>query len=284
MRRRSFDRLHRQPGVADEIPWCLVAAVITGLIPAGPCRPPPRPSRSSPRARAIRSPARCARAPKRWQRRTASRCFITSRPRPTTSRSRPSLVDEALSAEARRHRVHPGRRQGDGAGRCRRSTRPNIPLVNVGDRLAGGSAVAFVGTDDYGIALDTARTLLKAMGGKGNVMVLEGPDTIPTAAGRLRGFKDALKEFPDVKVVLSKNAMYARPAAARSAQGDAESEPAAADRRRPGRQRRDGVRRGRGVQGGEEETAADRRRSMPARKRSTSSRPATCSPAAITTA
>jgi ribose transport system substrate-binding protein len=90
----------------------------------------------------------------------------------------------------------------------------NIPLVNVSDRLAGGTAVAFIGTDDYGIALETARTLLKAMGGKGNVLVLEGPDTIPTAAARLRGFKDALKEFPDVKVVLSKNAMYARPAAA----------------------------------------------------------------------
>jgi len=56
-------------------------------------------------------------------------------------------------------------------------------------------------------------TLLKAMGGRGNIVVLEGPDNIPTAIGRLRGFKDALKEFPDVKVVLSKNAMYARPAA-----------------------------------------------------------------------
>lgn len=89
----------------------------------------------------------------------------------------------------------------------------NIPLVNISDRLAGGSAVAFIGTDDYGIALESARTLLKAMGGKGNVLVLEGPDTIPTAIARLRGFKDALKEFPDVKVVLSKNAMYARPAA-----------------------------------------------------------------------
>ena len=60
----------------------------------------------------------------------------------------------------------------------------------------------------------TAEWLAKAMGGKGNVLVLEGPETIPTAAARLRGFKDALKEFPDVKVVLSKNAMYARPAAA----------------------------------------------------------------------
>jgi ribose transport system substrate-binding protein len=89
----------------------------------------------------------------------------------------------------------------------------NIPLVNISDRLAGGSAVAFIGTDDYGIALETARTLLKAMGGKGNVLVLEGPETIPTAIARLRGFKDALKDFPDVKVVLSKNGMYARPAA-----------------------------------------------------------------------
>ncbi len=88
-----------------------------------------------------------------------------------------------------------------------------IPLVNVGDRLTGGTSVAFVGTDDHNIALDTARTLLKAMGGKGNVIVLEGPATIPSAGNRLRGFKDALKEFPDVKVVLSKNAMYARPAA-----------------------------------------------------------------------
>src|SRR6185312_15354322 len=70
----------------------------------------------------------------------------------------------------------------------------NIPLVNVSDRLAGGNAVAFIGTDDYGIALETARTLFKAMGGKGNVLVLEGPDTIPTAAARLRGFKDAFKE------------------------------------------------------------------------------------------
>jgi ribose transport system substrate-binding protein len=88
-----------------------------------------------------------------------------------------------------------------------------VPVVNVGDRLAGGEIVAFVGSDDYSIALDTARTLLKAMGGKGNLVVLEGPDTVPTAVGRLRGFKDALKEYPDVKVVLSKNAMYARPAA-----------------------------------------------------------------------
>jgi ribose transport system substrate-binding protein len=89
-----------------------------------------------------------------------------------------------------------------------------IPLVNVSDRLTGGDSVAFIGSDDYTIALDTARVLFKEMGGKGNLLIFEGPENIPTAAGRLRGFKDALKEFPDIKVTLSKNAQYARPVAA----------------------------------------------------------------------
>jgi ribose transport system substrate-binding protein len=89
----------------------------------------------------------------------------------------------------------------------------NVPLVNVGDRLAGGTSVAFISNDDYAIAVLTARTLFKAMDGKGNLIVLEGPETIPTASARLRGFKDALKEFPNIKVTLSKNALYARPAA-----------------------------------------------------------------------
>ena len=134
-----------------------------------------------------------------------------------------------------------------------------IPVVNVSDRLTGGNTVAFIGTDDYGIALETARTLLKAMGGKGNIVVLDGPETIPTAVGRARAFKDALKEFPDVKVLLAKNA-HVRPAGGvRSAQGDAEGEPQPAGRRRSRGQRCDGPRRARGLQGREKENSADRR-------------------------
>src|SRR5215471_20659546 len=73
-----------------------------------------------------------------------------------------------------------------------------IPLVNVADKLTGGESVSFIGTDDYAIALDTARYLLKAMGSKGNLVILEGPDTTPSAVGRLRGVKDALKDAPNV--------------------------------------------------------------------------------------
>jgi ribose transport system substrate-binding protein len=88
-----------------------------------------------------------------------------------------------------------------------------IPVVNITDRLMGGPAIPFAGTDDFSVARETARTLLKAMGGKGNLVVLEGPPKIPTAAGRKRGFEAALKEFPNVKVILSKDAKYARPVA-----------------------------------------------------------------------
>jgi len=89
----------------------------------------------------------------------------------------------------------------------------NIPLVNVADKLTGGSSVAFIGTDDYAIATETARTLFKAMDGKGSLVVLEGPPTLPTASNRLRGFRDALKDFPNIKIMMSKNANYARPVA-----------------------------------------------------------------------
>jgi ribose transport system substrate-binding protein len=92
-------------------------------------------------------------------------------------------------------------------------TAAGIPLINISDKLTGGDFVSFIGTDDYGIAADTARTLFKAMGGKGNLVILNGPENVPTAVARLRGFKDALKDFPNIKVLLEKDALYARPAA-----------------------------------------------------------------------
>lgn len=88
-----------------------------------------------------------------------------------------------------------------------------IAVINVIDRLAGGQTVAYVGNDDYDVALTTARHLLKAMNGKGNVVILEGPPTLPTAVARSRGFNDALKEFPNVKLLEAKSANYAKPAA-----------------------------------------------------------------------
>jgi ribose transport system substrate-binding protein len=85
-----------------------------------------------------------------------------------------------------------------------------IPVTNITDRIAGGKLVAYVGADDYNIALATARFLLKQMGGKGNVVILEGVKGSLTNTDRVRGFTDALKENPNVKLLASQPANYQR--------------------------------------------------------------------------
>jgi ribose transport system substrate-binding protein len=85
-----------------------------------------------------------------------------------------------------------------------------IPVTNVNERLAGGKVVSYVGTDDYALALATARYLIQTMGGKGNVVILEGPENLLTSIARVKGYKDAIKEAPGVKLLASKSANYAR--------------------------------------------------------------------------
>ena len=86
----------------------------------------------------------------------------------------------------------------------------HIPLVNVNERLSGGVVVGYVGTDDVALARETGRSLLKALGNKGNVVILDGPDSNLTAQGRAKGFRDVIKEFPDVKLLAGKSANYVR--------------------------------------------------------------------------
>jgi ribose transport system substrate-binding protein len=86
----------------------------------------------------------------------------------------------------------------------------NIPVVNITDRVASGELVAYVGADDYNLGLATARRLLKAMGGKGNVIILEGVKGTLTNTDRVRGFNDAFKAFPNVKLLGAQPANYQR--------------------------------------------------------------------------
>ena len=86
----------------------------------------------------------------------------------------------------------------------------NIPVVNFIDRIAGGQTVSFIGADDYSIAITSARHLLKAMNGTGNVVIIEGVKGSLTNVDRMRGFNDALKEFSNVKLLASQPGNYQR--------------------------------------------------------------------------
>ncbi|KAB2919341.1 MAG: sugar ABC transporter substrate-binding protein [Hyphomicrobiaceae bacterium] len=85
-----------------------------------------------------------------------------------------------------------------------------IPLVNVTTRLSGGKVVSFVGSNDYDLGLATGRYLLKALGGKGNVIIIEGLKGNIVSMNRVRGFTDALKEFPNVKLLASQTGNFQR--------------------------------------------------------------------------
>ena len=85
-----------------------------------------------------------------------------------------------------------------------------IPVTNITVRSAGGDFVAFVGADDYSIGLSVGRRLLKAIGGKGNVVILEGVKGSLTSTNRVRGFNDAIKENPGVKLLASQPGNFQR--------------------------------------------------------------------------
>lgn len=85
-----------------------------------------------------------------------------------------------------------------------------IPVTNITDRSASGDFVAFVGADDYSIGLSIGRRLLTAIGGKGNVIILEGVKGSLTSNNRVRGFTDALKEFSNVKLLASQPGNFQR--------------------------------------------------------------------------
>jgi ribose transport system substrate-binding protein len=85
-----------------------------------------------------------------------------------------------------------------------------IPLVSVNEPLVNASVVGYVGTNDVSLARETGRYLIKAMNGKGNVVILDGPDKSFSAEGRGQGFRDVVKSFPDVKLLDGRPANYSR--------------------------------------------------------------------------
>ncbi|MGU7772593.1 sugar ABC transporter substrate-binding protein [Burkholderia sp. MR1-5-21] len=85
-----------------------------------------------------------------------------------------------------------------------------IPVVNYNDRVAGGKFASVVVADDFNLGHDVARYLFTSLGGKGNVVILEGVKGSTTSDERVRGFRQALAEFPNVHLLASQPANYQR--------------------------------------------------------------------------
>ena len=84
------------------------------------------------------------------------------------------------------------------------------PVLNYNDKAGEAPYLAFVGQDDYKLGYDIARTLFDHLGGKGNVVILEGIKGSNTGDERKRGFDAALKEYPNIKLLASQPANFQR--------------------------------------------------------------------------
>jgi len=101
------------------------------------------------------------------------------------------------------------------SGSVRKLNAAGIPTVNYLNRLAEGRFVTYVGSDDYRLARDIAAYLFQRIGGKGDIVILEGVPAAVTSQERLRGFRDAARDSPGIRIAASRAADYQRETARR---------------------------------------------------------------------
>lgn len=100
-------------------------------------------------------------------------------------------------------------------GSVRKINTCGIPLVNILNRLSEGGRVTFVGADDYRLAHDIASYLFRHIGGKGDIVIVEGVPAAITSRERLRGFRDAAGDWPGIRIVATRTGDYQRDTARR---------------------------------------------------------------------
>ena len=124
------------------------------------------------------------------------------------------------------------------------NARPYSAFVNINERLSGGTVVGYVGTDDVALAKETARYLINAMGGEGNLVILDGPDVFASdRAGPRQGLSRRRQGVSGCQT--SRRKIGELRASAGQAGDDGVPAQLSPDRRHFGRQRSDGDRRGR---------------------------------------
>ncbi len=74
-----------------------------------------------------------------------------------------------------------------------------VPVVTVDSDASSSKRLFFIGTDNYHAGLTGGQRLAKELQGKGNVAVLTMPEQ-PNLKDRLRGYRDALENYPQIKI------------------------------------------------------------------------------------
>ena len=94
----------------------------------------------------------------------------------------------------------------------RRINAAGVPVIGFINPFSAGGALAYVGSEDYPLAFRIATYLCEHLKARGDVVIVEGPRESVTSLERVRGFHDALRNFPQVRVVASICGEYQRDA------------------------------------------------------------------------
>ncbi len=87
-----------------------------------------------------------------------------------------------------------------------------IPVISVARHADSPHQSAFVTMDEKKVGSDIANWLMKSIGGKGEIAMITGPAGAATFRNTAAGFDSVLKQYPDVKVVMRKDAPLTREA------------------------------------------------------------------------
>jgi ABC-type sugar transport system, periplasmic component len=85
-----------------------------------------------------------------------------------------------------------------------------IPVITSNSKAAGGQIETFIGVDNYEAAKTLAQYMMDELGGKGNVVIIEGNPAGQTSQDRVAGFTEIIEQYPDVELLVSQPAMFNR--------------------------------------------------------------------------
>ncbi len=85
-----------------------------------------------------------------------------------------------------------------------------IPVVGSNTRVNSDNLLAYIGSNDVVAGEMEAEAVIKGIGGKGNVVILEGPIGQSAQIERRKGNEAALAKHPEVKVLEMKTANWSR--------------------------------------------------------------------------
>ena len=85
-----------------------------------------------------------------------------------------------------------------------------IPIATPNTKAYGGNVLTWIGVDNYTVGYQLGKAICEALNGKGDLVLIEGTAGNSTSTERVDGYKDALAEYPDIKLLDSQPADFNR--------------------------------------------------------------------------